>query len=202
MSSYSLLSLSFSLFLLMDPLGNIPLYLSLLKNFPAKRKRYIILRELIIALVTILLFAYAGNELLDLLRISQESIMVSGGIVLFLIAIRMIFVQSEKPCPTQSATQDEEPFVVPLAIPLVAGPSVLAAVMIFAHQTETLFTLIGAILIAWAISTVILLASSYLEKLLGWRGIVACEKLMGLLLTLISTEMILSGLSSYFGKIQ
>lgn len=195
MGSFStILSLSLSLFLLMDPIGNIPLFISLLKDFSGKKQRWIILREMCIALLVIILFNFLGEFLLDVLGIQQYTTMIAGGIILFMIALKMIF-------PVRKETEVElahkkEPFIVPLAIPLVAGPAVLAAVMLYSHEQPASVTL-TAIGIAWIVSTVLLLASSMLKKVLGWRGISACEKLMGLILTLLAVEMFLNGLTMY-----
>jgi multiple antibiotic resistance protein len=197
MRSLSLFAMSFSLFLLMDPIGNIPVYLAILKDVKPKRHKIIILRELVIALGVIILFTFVGEHLLDILGVGQETILISGGVILFIIALKMIFPSGQQGAYT-NPTQGE-PFIVPLAIPLVAGPSVLAAVMIYSHRAS-LPLLISAIIIAWAISTLILLSAPYLQKILGVRGITACERLMGLLLTLISVQMLLQGLSLYQQK--
>lgn len=197
MNNASLFAIAFSLFLLMDPIGNIPVYLAILKDVKAKRQKKIIFRELLIALAVIIIFSFVGEHLLDILGVGQETILISGGIILFIIALKMIF-PSGKEGAYESPTQGE-PFIVPLAIPLVAGPSVLAAVMIYSHQ-EPLSVLITAIVVAWAVSTLILLSAPFLKKVLGVRGIIACERLMGLLLTLISVQMFLEGLSLYLQK--
>lgn len=197
MNSYSLFAISFSLFLLMDPIGNIPVYLAILKNVKAKRQKKIIIRDLLIALAVIILFTFVGEHLLDILGIGQETILLSGGIILFIIALKMIF-PSGREGAYENLTKGE-PFIVPLAIPLVAGPSVLAAVMIYSHR-ESLSLLITAIVFAWVLSTLILLSAPYLKKILGIRGITACERLMGLLLTLLAVQMFLEGLSLYFQK--
>ena len=197
MNSTSLLAISFSLFLLMDPIGNIPVYLSILKDVEAKRQQKIIIRELLIALAVIILFTIGGDYLFDIFGVKQETVLISGGIILFIIALKMIFPH-RKEDPHESPTK-EEPFIVPLAIPLVAGPSVLAAVMIYSHQ-QNASMLIGAICTAWGISTIILLSAPFLKKALGLRGIAACERLMGLLLTLMSVQMFLEGLSLYLQK--
>ncbi|QVL58201.1 MAG: YhgN family NAAT transporter [Simkaniaceae bacterium] len=197
MNNYSLFTISFSLFLLMDPIGNIPIYLAVLKDVKAKRQQKIIIRELLIALAVIILFSFVGEQLLDILGVGQETILISGGIILFMIAIKMIFPSGKE--GTYESLGKGEPFIVPLAIPLVAGPSVLAAVMIYSHQ-EMVGLLIGAICIAWAGSMIILLGAPFLKKILGIRGIVACERLMGLLLTLMSVQMFLEGLSLYLQK--
>lgn len=190
-----MLATAFSLFLLMDSIGNIPLYLSLLKNFDAKRQRVIILRELIIALVIIILFMFLGDGLMDFLNISDSTIQIAGGIILFLICLKMIF--PSKNDPQERMPTDQEPLVVPLAVPFVAGPAVLAAVMIYSRQNGTYWAMIGAIFIAWVATLVVLLASSFLKNILGWRGITAMERLMGLVLILIAVQMFLTGLHSF-----
>lgn len=174
----------------MDPIGNIPLYVSLLKDIDPKRQRRIILRELLIALFVIILFSFLGEYILRLLHISQETIMISGGLILFIIAIRMIFPKGKE--SLGESPEEGEPFIVPLAIPLVAGPSVLAAVMIYASQ-ESHFTMVGAIIAAWLVTLLILITAPHLKKILGSRGIAACERLMGLLLTLVAVQMFVEG---------
>ena len=197
MNNYPLFVISFSLFLLMDPIGNIPIYLAVLKDVKAKRQRKIIIRELLIALAVIILFTFIGEHLLDILGVGQETILISGGIILFIIALKMIFPSGKE--GAYESPGNGEPFIVPLAIPLVAGPSVLAAVMIYSHQ-ERIGLLIEAICIAWAGSMIILIGAPFLKKILGVQGIVACERLMGLLLTLMSVQMFLEGLSLYLQK--
>jgi len=187
-----MLSMAFALFLLMDPIGNVPIFVSVLKNVDPARQKKVILRELLIALIIIILFNFIGSALLAFLNVTMPTLLVSGGIVLFLIALKMIF-------PSKNGTDlemahDKEPFIVPLAVPLVAGPAVLAAVMLYSGQhTGGILTTLGAIILAWAASTLILISSPFWKKLLGWRGLVACEKLMGLILTLIAVQMFLEG---------
>ena len=194
---YTLFSLTFSLFLLMDPFGNIPIYIALLKDLSPKRQLTIIIRELLIALFVIVLFTFVGKHLLNLLHVGQETILVAGGLILFMIALKMIFPKGKDPYADNP--MQGEPFIVPLAIPLVAGPSVLAAVMIYSHQ-ETNTTLIISICLAWIFSTFILLSAPFLKKILGTRGITAGERLMGLLLTLMSVQMFLDGIHLFMKK--
>lgn len=188
-------TLAFSFTLLMDPVGNIPIYVAVLKELPPRRQKIIIIREMIIALVTILLFYWLGDAILAALRVTPETIQVSGGIILFIIALRMIF-------PTAKDTTVEysgiEPFIVPLAIPLVAGPTILAAVMIYSKKAIDSWIVMVALFFAWLVSTLILVSSTFLEKLLGKRGIIACERLMGFVLTLISLQMFLEGIKRFF----
>ncbi|MDE3046216.1 MAG: NAAT family transporter [Verrucomicrobiota bacterium] len=191
----SLFSIAFSLFLLMDSIGNIPLYITFLKGVDPKRHLVIICREMIIALLIIILFNFVGEALMDFLRVRNDTIQIAGGLILFLISLKMVFPQPKN--PNDSLPHDTEPFIVPLAVPLVAGPAVLAAVMIYASQETSHLVMVGAILLAWAVSLLILLTSAYLKKILGWRGLVALERLMGLILTLIAVQMFLSGLNTF-----
>ncbi len=131
------------------------------------------------------------------LNVSEDTIQIAGGLILFLICLKMIFPPAKN--PNEDLPHDDEPFIVPLAIPLVAGPSVLAAVMILAKQHSS-SVMMGAILLAWAASLVILLTSEFLKKTLGQKGIMALERLMGLILTLIAIEMFLSGVSEFIHR--
>lgn len=192
-----MLSIAFALFILMDAIGNIPLYITFLKGIKPKRQRYLIFREMIIALIVIILFSFLGDALMHFLHISLDTIQIAGGIVLFLLCLKMIF--PTLPDPDGSLPHTSEPFIVPLAVPLVAGPSVLATVMIYAKQYSSLI-MIEAIFIAWAASLVILITCEFLKKILGWRGITALERLMGLILLLIAVQMFMSGVSSFVQK--
>jgi len=192
-----MLAMAFSLFLLMDPIGNIPLFIALLKDIPRRRQVQIILRELIIALVVMVLFNYLGDFLLNALQVTQYTVLISGGIILFLIALKMIFpVKNDAETTTRG---EKEPFIVPLAIPLVAGPAVLAAIILYSRQAAQATIL--AIVAAWIVTTLILLSSTFLNKILGSRGILACERLMGLVLTMIAIQMFLEGLAQFLTAI-
>jgi multiple antibiotic resistance protein len=192
-------SMAFALFLLMDPIGNVPIFVSVLKDISPKRQRFIIMRELVIALIILVLFNFLGDALLGFLNVTMPTILISGGIILFLIAIKMIF--PGKGDPDVEMGRSKEPFIVPLAVPLVAGPAVLAAVMLYSgqHKNDTLVS-VTAIIIAWLASTIILLSSSLWKKLLGWRGLVAMERLMGLILTLIAVQMFLEGIKMFLSS--
>jgi multiple antibiotic resistance protein len=194
----SMLSIAFSLFLLMDPIGNIPFYISFLKGLDPRRQRKVIIRELLIALFIIILFNFLGDGLMRFLHIQNDTIQIAGGIILFLLCLKMIFPPPHD--PNESLPHDTEPFIVPLAVPLVAGPSVLAAVMIYSKQEGSNWIMVGAIMIAWGASLIILLGSSFLKSILGWRGILALERLMGLVLILIAVQMFMSGLSAFMGR--
>ena len=195
----SILTIAFSLFLLMDSIGNIPFYISFLKKVDPKRHRFIICRELLIALGIIITFNFLGDGLMKLLQVQHDTIQIAGGVILFLLCLKMIF-----PPPHdhhEQITDAEEPFIVPLAIPLVAGPAVLAAVMIYARQEPSKLIMTGAILIAWTASLAVLLLAPVIRKVLGGKGIIAIERLMGLILALISIQMFLNGVAGFIERI-
>ena len=186
--------MAFTLFLLMDSPGNVPIFLSLLRELPKERMRWVIVRELLIALAVILCFAFIGEWLFDVLHIGQDAVLMSGGLILFLIAIRMIFPPAER--EVEVAVGAREPLIVPLAIPCVAGPSVLTAVMLYAHETSAL-ELISSIVLAWLFTFFVLISSTKLRDLLGDRGLVAAERLMGLILTMMAVNMFLAGVRQF-----
>lgn len=188
----SILSAAVLLFFLMDPLGNIPVLLSVLKGIEPKRQRFIIARELAIALVILIIFLFAGKPLLNFLHLQQETVTISGGIILLIIGLRMIF---PKPEGIMGANPDGEPFLVPIAIPLIAGPSVLAMLILMtqSNPNNTINWLL-ALFIAWASSAVILLAAPFLLKVLKHRGLNALERLMGMLLVMMAVQMLINGI--------
>jgi multiple antibiotic resistance protein len=190
-----MLSLAFTLFLLMDSIGNIPFYISFLKKVPPHRQYWVIFREMLIALFVILLFSYVGEQLMIFLGICHNAIQIAGGIILFLICLKMIFPDPHN--ALDDLPHDNEPFIVPLAVPLVAGPAVLAAVMIYSRQAAHYGILLGAIVIAWVASLLVTLLAPLFQRALGWRGIVATERLMGLILALIAVQMFLNGLHGF-----
>ncbi len=187
--------MALALFLLMDSIGNVPIYISILKELDPKRQRFIIFRELIMALFIIIAFYFLGDFLLDLLHISQEAVQISGGIILFVIGIKLVFPTGKS---SFSETPGEEPFLVPLAVPLVAGPAVLATVILYSHQDIPIWQALAAIFLAWLATTGILILSTKLQKILGNKGIAACERFTGLLLIMLAVQMTLNGLSPFF----
>jgi len=184
------------LFLVMDPLGNIPVFLSVLDNVAPARRTRVLVRELLLALIVLVAFLYAGEVVLGFLGLSEHSIRIAGGIILFLIALKMVF-----PVARSAHASEElqgEPLLVPLAIPMVAGPSAMAVVMLLStnepgRMTEWLL----ALLAAWFISSIILVSATSLKRYLGQRGLVAIERLMGMLLIAIAVQMLLEGISAY-----
>jgi len=183
------------LFLILDPLGNVPVFLSLLRGLPQRRQRIIVMRELLIALGVLMAFLWGGKYGLELMHLRQESVSIAGGIVLFLIGIRMIFPPPEG---LMGEIPEGEPFIVPMAIPLVAGPSGMAAVMLMgSNDPGRLMDWSLALLIAWGGTAAILFSATVLYKWLGTRVLMAVERLMGMLLVAISVQMFLDGLNAY-----
>ncbi|KGM50994.1 membrane protein [Lysobacter concretionis Ko07 = DSM 16239] len=185
------------LFLILDPLGNIPIFLSLLRSLSPQRQRIVLARELLIALAVLMAFLWGGKYALEVMHLRQDSVAIAGGIVLFLIGIRMIFPPPEG---LMGELPGGEPFIVPLAIPLVAGPSGMAAVLLMgSNEPDRLGEWSLALLIAWGATAAILFSATYLYKWLGMRVLTAVERLMGMLLVAISVQMFLDGLVGYLG---
>ena len=190
------LSAALLLFLILDPLGNIPVFLGLLKPLPDHRRRIVLARELLIALVVLFIFLWGGQYLLELMHLRQESVSIAGGIVLFLIGLKMIFPSGEG---MFGEVPDGEPFIVPMAIPLVAGPSGMAAVMLLAAQEPgRMGDWMLALILAWLATAVLLFSATYLYKVLGIRVLMAVERLMGMLLVALSVQMLLDGVATYW----
>jgi small neutral amino acid transporter SnatA (MarC family) len=189
------LSAGILLFLIMDPLGNIPLFLSLLKNVAPRRRRWVLVRELLIALCVLFAFLLGGGFILRVLQLKQESVSIAGGLVLFLIGVRMIFPPKEG---LFGETGGGEPFIVPMAIPSVAGPSTMAALLLLANQQPgRLGAWSLALFAAWLGTAAILLSSTYLFRWLGEQVLTALERLMGMLLVALSVQMFLGGVVAY-----
>ncbi|EGQ9818331.1 YhgN family NAAT transporter [Vibrio parahaemolyticus] len=194
-----ILSAATMLFLIMDPLGNLPIVLSILKHIDPKRRRKVLIRELIFALLILMLFLFlfAGQSILSFLHVQPETLSISGGIILFIIAIKMIFPSAGS---ITGLAAGEEPFIVPMAIPMIAGPSVIAALLLLSSQhPDKLVELSASVVIAWGATFFILMFYGFFNRLLGERGLKAVERLMGLLLVMISTQMFLDGVKSYLG---
>jgi len=184
------------LFLVIDPLGNIPLFLAATRSVPAHRRQRVIARELVIALVIMVAFFFLGSWFLTTLHITQPALSVGGGLILMFIAVKMVF-------PNQSGSINEavpgEPLIVPMAVPYMAGPGVLATEVIMVHQSQGQWPiLLGALGAAWLVGAVILFLSGWLERVLGDKALTAIERLMGMILVLISAQMLLDGIANFF----
>lgn len=188
------------LILVLDPFGNIPLVLSALARVDERRRRAVVLRECGVAYALLLVFLFAGRPLLELMRLSQTAIGLAGGFILFIIALRMVFNHPEGPLGAAGTDPggDGEPFIVPLAIPAIAGPSALATVIVFSSREPQRWPeWVLAITLAMAVSVVVLSMAGPIARFVGKRGINAMERLMGLILTAIAVEMLLGGITAY-----
>ncbi|HEX2579042.1 MAG TPA: MarC family protein [Rhabdochlamydiaceae bacterium] len=191
----SVVSVTTSLFFVLNALGNVPFFVGILSSYTVKKQRRIIIREMLIALGILVCFNFFGNEILKVLGIDRCVVGIAGGTLLFLIALSMIF-----PKRNQLKVPNREPFVFPLAIPAVAGPGAITAVMIYSQQSPNTFWMLIPITLAWLCSSLILLASSNIKLFLGQKGLIACERLGGMVISLIAVQMFTTGLMDLFDK--
>lgn len=194
----TIISLAFTLFLVINSLGMAPALLSYISHYPRARQKMILMREILFALVLTLIVALIGQYFFDWLYITDAAMQIAGGIILFFIALRMIFPQLKS--KDEGLVKSEEPFIVPIATPMLAGPAVFATVMIQTHTVSSNLLLLIAICIAFILSGIILISVCSLQKFIGARGLNALEKLMGLVLTLIAVQMLLKGIKIFVSQ--
>ncbi|MBL0687711.1 MAG: NAAT family transporter [Sulfurospirillum sp.] len=191
-TEFSIIGTAVLLMFILDPFGNMPLLLSILKEFDEKRKKIIIIRESIFGLAILLLFFFFGEAFLSIFNLETASVTIAGGVILFIIALKMIFPGEKGNVALFGAN---EPFVVPIAIPLIVGPSALATIMVMTKSySDHYWALFLAVLLAWASSTLILYMSPFLYKVLREKGLSALEKLMGMLLLMLAVQMFVNGI--------
>jgi MarC family membrane protein len=187
------------LILVLDPFGNLPLVVSALAGVPANRRARVVLRECLFAYLILMAFMAGGRTFMQWLQLSDVSLSIAGGIILFLIALRMVFPHKDG---IFGDTRSGEPFLVPLAVPSIAGPSALATVMLMVSRDPAhLITWTLALTIAMATTTVVLLAAPRLQAVLGERAVDALERLMGLVLTALAVEMLLNGVRTFVAQL-
>ena len=185
---YTFASATVLLLLITDPFGNIPVFASALRHVSPERRTWVILRENLIAFAVLLAFMFVGEGFLRLLGLRETSLQMAGGVVLFLIALRMIFPSA----PSNETEPAGEPLIVPLAIPSIAGPSALATVILLVSQApERRLEWIAALTVTIVVSAVVLLLAERIQRLLGERFVVAVERLMGLILVAVAVEMMI-----------
>lgn len=193
---HSFVSALVLLLLVLDPLGGLPIVIPIMRGVAPGRRRWIAVREVGIAFLVLLGFMFFGRAFLEVMHLSERSLEVAGGVILLIIAIRMIFAKSGA---AYALEPGREPLIFPLAVPLLAGPSAMATVLLLAsRQPGQVMQWIGALVVAMSISGAVLLLAGRIRRLLGDSVISAMEKLMGLVLTAIAVEMILAGLKRYF----
>jgi multiple antibiotic resistance protein len=169
-----------------------PMFLFVLQNIPPERRKAIIIRELLFALAILMIFLFTGRHILNALRVTESSLGIAGGVILMLIAIRMVFSSSGEVFKVEL---ESEPLIFPLAVPLTAGPAAMTTVILIMGKDPSRWQeWFLALFCAWLVSSVILFFSSNLNRLLGRRGLLACERLMGMLLTTVAVQMFFDGL--------
>ncbi|MCB1932009.1 MarC family protein [Accumulibacter sp.] len=192
--NYTFASATILLILITDPIGNIPIFANALRHVAPERRPWVILREVLIAFVLLLTFMFVGDGFLRLMNLSELSLQIGGGVILFLIALRMIFPQPSLDVPDTFG----EPLIVPLAVPAIAGPSALATVLLLVSQApDRRLEWIGALCITMALSAVVLVLAERIQRIAGERFVVALERLMGLVLVAVSIEMLLRGIRTF-----
>lgn len=194
MMNYSFVSATILLLLITDPFGNIPIFANALRDVPPQRRPRVILREVLIAFVLLLAFMFMGDGFLRVMNLSELALQLAGGVILFLIALRMIF----PPPPVDAPAELGEPLIVPLAVPALAGPSALATVLLLVSQApQRRLEWVAALCVTMLVCAVVLVLAERIQRVLGSRFVVAVERLMGLILVAVSVEMLLRGFKAY-----
>ena len=190
-----IVSATILLILVMDPFGNLPLVISVVKNVHPSARTRVVLRECAIAYAVLLAFMFGGNKFMQLLRLSDTALGIAGGLILFLIALRMVFPHAEG---IFGETGETGTFIVPLAIPAIAGPSALATVLLLvSREPQRMFEWVGALSLATLVTALVMISAQGVSRWIGKRGIIAMERLMGMVLTAIAVEMLLAGIERF-----
>lgn len=193
----SLFSISLILLFTMDPLGNLSSYLSLVHGLEARHQRWVIIREMAIALFLMMGFYFIGEFLLAFIGLSETTLRLSSGVILFLIAIKILFASADNP---RAHLPKGEPLIFPLAVPLIAGPALIATIMLYSHLEQSEALMLPAILIAWSISITIFFCGQPIKRLLGVNGLKACERLIGMVLVLVAVQRLLEGIILFWSS--
>lgn len=196
--NYTFASATILLILITDPIGNIPIFANALRHIAPERRPWVILREVLIAFTLLLTFMFVGESFLRVMNLSELSLQIAGGVILFLIALRMIF----PPPDGQTPELVGEPLIVPLAVPAIAGPSALATVLLLVSQApERRVEWIAALCVTMAVSAIVLVLAERIQRVAGERFVVALERLMGLVLVAVSIEMMLRGIKTFVAQL-
>jgi multiple antibiotic resistance protein len=178
----------------MDPIGNISSYLELMRGLDPKRTKMVVLREMLIALAAMLLFNFLGEYIFRFLELKEESVRLASGVILFLIAIKILYPSNSS---WRSNLPQGEPFIIPLAIPLIAGPSLLATILLFSHLESCKRLMWTAILVSWMLASVVLLLAPRLYRFLGKNGLIACERLLAMILVMLAIQRFMEGIQQF-----
>ena len=193
----NIFSYALVLFLIMDPIGNTSSFLKMTKGIPFKKQNRVLVREMLIALFVMFAFSLLGEVIFNVLSISETTVRLTSGDILFLVSIQILFPTLNS---IRAKVEEEEPFITPLAIPLIAGPSLLATIILFSHIEMNPYTMPISILAAWLVSVIILLNSSLMERVFTKNGLVALERLMGMILVLLAIQRLLDGLQQFISS--
>lgn len=193
-ASFSIISTMMLLLFVLDPFGNVPLLLSILKNANQKQRYKTIIRESVIGLFILLIFFFFGEQFLSVFHLQTEAITIAGGIIFFVISLKMIFPNAQG--DSIFSSKEDDPLVVPIAMPMIAGPGALATVLVLVKtNTEHLGALCTSLFLAWGISSLILLFAPVLYSILKNKGLTALERLMGMLLLIMAVQMFIDGIT-------
>lgn len=194
-----IVSATILLILVLDPFGNMPLVISVLKSVEPRARTRVVLRECAIAYAVLLAFMFGGDKFMHLLRLSDNALAIAGGLILFLIALRMAFPHSDA---VHTELGDTGTFIVPLAIPAIAGPSALATVLLLvSREPQRVFDWVAALSLAMLLCTVVMVLALHISRWIGRRGVIAMERLMGLVLTAIAVQMLLAGIERFIAQL-
>lgn len=190
----SVWNIALAFFLVANPIGNTPAFVSLVKDFDYKRQKQILFRESIFSFLIAFVFIFIGKPFLSALGIQSYSLSFCGGILLFLVSLNMIFPAVES---ANGIKHPRDPFIVPIATPLITGGGVLSTIMIYSEQEQNMPKIMMATIIAWIAVTAIVVSAAYLQKILGRRGLLAMEQLMGMMLALMSMQLLVNGTTKF-----
>lgn len=194
----SIWSIALTLFLVANPIGNIPAFVALLKEFDFHRQKKILFRESIFSFAIAMFFLFIGDQFLRIIQVQQYAVNISGGTLLFLVSLNMIF----PPKPNSSTTAKPiEPFIVPIATPLITGGGVLSTIMIYSAREQNDLKIALSATIAWIAVTIVVVSSAYLQKILGRSGLLALEQLMGMILSMMAIEIVVKGIKLFLGSV-
>jgi multiple antibiotic resistance protein len=186
----SLLSTTLVLFFIMDPIGNVNSFLTMMRHQSPRRRAFVVLREMFFALILMLLFNFMGEHLQAVLELSEVSVHLATGVVLLLAALGILF---PGPRSVRGSLPEEEPFLVPLAIPLISGPALLATIMLYSQQEESVLLMLVAIFVAWLAAVIVLLLAPVLNRLMGKNGLIAAERLCAMVLVMLAIQRFFEG---------
>lgn len=194
----TLFSMALTFFIIANPIGNTPAIAAILKDFPFERQKKIMLRESLIALAIAIFFQFIGDRFLRLLDIKDYTVSIAGGVLLIIVGLQMIFPKGEK----KMEALKKEPYVVPIATPLITGGGLMSSIMLFSSLADNWVLVTSAILLAWVGVIPVMLSAPYIQRLMGNRGLAVLSQLMGMLLILMSAQLVVNGFALFMKVIK